>query len=249
MLILHDAFIDRRETQRYGTPFMGDAKVLKGVFKEGSMMASVIQDGTSARVMLKGAEPNVPRDPTFLIALKKVAQVCAEHIANFSTREICAVLLQRPTQAEHIEVSADDIRAMGLTAVLAMDGDSGLVVRRCDESPPPTPLPYSSLRSGPGIAQQPGLVEVPAAFIRKTYRELNAHQQQVFAAAAQIARESLLRILCLEDEGLKLVVAVKDLPPARARSLSIPISEYAADLARGAPLEEIAKRLQALQSA
>ena len=70
--------------------------VLKGIYREGTMVASVVQEETSARIMLKGAEPSMPRDPAFLAALKQCVQGCWAHVEKFGRRELCAVLVQRP---------------------------------------------------------------------------------------------------------------------------------------------------------
>ena len=55
-------------------------------------------------------------------------------------------------------------------------------------------------------------------------------------------------MVCVEDDGLKLVVTVKDAPPPRARSVAVPLTTFAADLAGGTPFDEIVKRLNALRT-
>ncbi len=52
----------------------------------------------------------------------------------------------------------------------------------------------------------------------------------------------------MEDEGLRLAVTVRDCPPPRARTVLIPLSGFAADLAGGTPIEEIGKRLAPLRT-
>ncbi len=223
---------------------MGNPTVLKGVYKDGSVVASVVQQDSNAKIMLKGAEPNLPGDPAFKEGIKKATQACWEHIEKFEHRELCAVLVARPGQAEHVDLTAEDIKAMGLERVNVMDGDCGIVVRVCENTPPAVPLAYASLRAGSGpLCIQPGRVDVPAALIRKTHKELTPPQKQVYEIAVQMAADSLQKLVCVEDEGLKMVLTVRDLPPARARSIMFPLGAFADDLGRGAPPEEIAKRL------
>ncbi len=223
--------------------------VLKGVYREGSMIASVIQEEASARIMLKGAEPGVPRDPAFLAQLKQCVQGCWQHIEKFEKRELHAVFVQRPAQAEHVDLSTDDLKGMGLQRVAVMDGDCGIVIRSCDVDPPATSLAYGSLRAGAGgVLVQPGRVDIPPALIRRTHKDLTPPQKQVYEAAVQMAGQALMKCVCLEDEGLKMAITVKDLPPARARSVLFPLGAYADDVAKGAPLEEIAKRLNVVRA-
>lgn len=219
---------------------MGDDKVLKGVFKDGALIASVIQKEGLARIMLKGAEPG---DGAFAGALAKAAAACKEYVAAFEARELCAVVAQ-PAGAETVEVAPGPL---GLTRVTIMDADCGQVIRAFEDEPAPMQLPYSSLKQDTrALPNQPGMATIPADIPRKIYRELSEPQRQVFSAAAQIAGRGLLRITCVEDEGLRLVVVVRDMPPPRARSAIVPLGALADELAKGTPLDEIAKRLRAL---
>jgi hypothetical protein len=52
----------------------------------------------------------------------------------------------------------------------------------------------------------------------------------------------------VDDDGLKLVVTLKDAPPIRARSVIVPLCLFADDLAAGTPFEEIVKRLDQLRA-
>lgn len=227
---------------------MGEAKVLKGVFKDGAIVASVVQQDKMARIMLKGAEPSSAEDTGFLESLKKVAAACAEHVKDFEERELCAVLVQRPDLAEHIQTPPEEIKSMGLTSLAAMDGTCGIVVRRWEADGAPVPLPYASLRAdNRGMAEQPGVVGLPPDFPRKAHKDLNPQQKQVFEAAAQIAGGSLFKLVCFEDEGLRMAVSVRDLPPARARSILVPLGNYAEELAKGTALGEIGKRLSVVR--
>lgn len=223
---------------------MGEAKVLKGVYKDGDVVASVVQQDKLARIMVKGVEPETPGDGGFVSILEKVAGACSAHVKEFEERELCAVLVQKPLLAEHVEVAPDQIKGMGLTQVAAMDGTCGIVVRRCEADGAPTPLPYASLRADSrGLAEQPGVVVIPPEFPRKTHKDLTPPQKQVFEAAAQIASASLFKLVCFEDEGLRMTVTVRDLPPARARTVLVGLGGFADELAQGTPLAEIGKRL------
>jgi hypothetical protein len=224
---------------------MAEDTVLKGVFKEGPLIASVIQKAESARIMLKGAEPN---DPAFKESVRKAADGCRAHVEKFPTRDLCAVTLENAGAAEAVALSEEDLRAMGLTGLSVMDANCGVPVRVFEAEPAPTPLPYGSLRASSGLPDQPGIVEIPADFPRKAYRELSDPQKQVFEAAAKAAGRGLLRIVCFEDGGLKCAVTVRDMPPPRARSVLVPLGDYAQEVARGASLDEIARRLQQLRT-
>ena len=208
---------------------MGDETVLKGIFKEGALVASVIQKPEVARILVKGAEPG----PTFKDDLRKVAEGCKPHIEKFAERELCAVLIQSPIQAEAIDFSQDEIGALGLTKITAMDGTCGMILRVLEAEPAPIPLAYTSLRSSSGLPDQPGMAEIPPALPRKAHKDLSDPQKKVYEAAAQVAGRGLLRMVCIDDGGLKLVVAVRDAPPPRARSVLVPLGEFAADLAKG----------------
>src|SRR5258706_242140 len=84
---------------------MGDETVLKGIFKDGGLVASVIQKPDIARILVKGAEPGA----TFKDDVRKVAEGCKAHIEKFGERELCAVLVANPGQAEGIEFSQEQI--------------------------------------------------------------------------------------------------------------------------------------------
>ena len=224
---------------------MADENILKGVFKEGALIASVIQKGESARIMLKGAEPG---DPGFKDSLKKAADGCRPHVEKFSSRDLCAVTLQNAVAAENVSLSEDELKAMGLTGLALMDANCGVTIRAFEAEPPPTRLAYGSLRSSSGLPDQPGIVEIPPEFPRKSYKDLTEPQKKVFEAAAQLAGRGLLRIVCFEDGGLKCAVTVRDLPPPRARSVLVPLGAFADELAKGAPPDEIGRRLQQLRS-
>lgn len=223
---------------------MGERKILKGVFKEGTMIASVVQEDGKASIMLKGAEPNMPRDPAFTECLQRAAKACFEHIANFPSRELCSVLVQRPSQAEFVDINPDDVKSMGVGTIKVMDGDCGLSVRVCDADPLPVPLAYASLRAGAIMVAQPGRVEIPSNLPRKTYKDLSPSQKQVFEAAVQLSGPALLKIVCVEDPVAALVVALKDLPPSRARSVILPLAELAEEVDKGAKIEDVVKKLQ-----
>src|SRR5262245_34973355 len=137
--------------------------VLKGVFKEGTLVASVIQKDESARIMLKGAEPG---RPNFKQDLQKVSEGCKPHVEKFSERELCAVLIENPGGAEGAELSMEDLQTFGLTKISLMDGNCGIVVRVVEAEPAPTALAYTSLRSDTGLPDQPGMAEIPTTIAR-----------------------------------------------------------------------------------
>lgn len=222
---------------------MGDETVLKGVFKDGGLVASVIQKPDAARILVKGAEPG----PSFKESVRKVADGCKPHVEKFGERELCAVLVQNP-DAESIDLTQDEIGGFGLTKVTAMDGNCGIVVRVLEAEPAPIPLAYTSLRSSSGLPDQPGMAEIPATLPRKSHKDLTDPQKKVYEAAAQVAGRGLLRMVCVDDGGLKLVVTVKDAPPPRARSVCVPLGLFADDLAAGTPFDEIVKRLSQLRT-
>ena len=223
---------------------MGE-NILKGVFKDGDLVASVIQKDGSARIMLKGAEPD---DAGFADSLRKAAEACRPHVQDHAERELCAVALRAPAAAEQVVVGESDLQAMGLTKLSVMDGACGVVVRVVEAEPAPTPLPYGSLRSSNGLPDQPGQVDIPPALPRKAYAAMSDPQKKVFEAAAQVAGRGLLRMVVFEDEGLKLAVTVKDAPPPRARSVLVPLGAFADELAKGTAYEEIGKRLAQLRT-
>ena len=222
--------------------------ILKGVFREGEIVASVVQKDSTARILVKGAEPSAPGDPAFLETLGRVVTACKQHVAEFSERELCAVLVSHPEQAEHIEFSDSQIEQMGLTRISAMDGNCGMVVRACEVEPPPLALAYGSLIGGGDLATQPGMTAVPPDYERKTYRDLTDPQKKVFEVAVQLMGRTLLRLVCLVHENLRMVACLKDYPPPRARSVLVPLGLLADQLAKGTAPEEIGKRLHVLRS-
>jgi hypothetical protein len=224
---------------------MAGENILKGVFKEGALVASVIQKEGHAKIMLKGAEPG---DASFAESLSKTAAACKPHVQDYAERELCAVAMTGAGQAESVAIGQPELEAMGLTKLSVMDGTCGVVVRVLEAEPAPTPLAYGSLRSSNGLPDQPGLVEVPADFPRKSHKDLADAQKKVFEAAAQVAGRGLLRMVAFQDGDLKLAVTVKDAPPPRARSVLVPLQAYADDLSKGAPYEEIAKRMLQLRT-
>jgi hypothetical protein len=227
---------------------MGDETVLKGIFKDGGLVASVIQKPDVARILVKGAEPGSPRDPAFAANLRKVADGCKAHIEKFSERELCAVLVQNPGQADGVEFSQEEIQGFGLTKVTVMDGTCGMIIRVLEAEPAPISLAYTSLRSSSGLPNQPGMADIPATLPRKSHKDLSDPQKKIYEAAAQVAGRGLVRMVCIEDGGPKLVVTVKDAPPPRARSVVVPLGEYADDLAKGVSFDEIVKRLAPLRT-
>lgn len=223
---------------------MGDETVLKGVFKDGGLVASVIQKPDVARILVKGAEPG----PSFKDDVRKVADGCKPHVEKFGERELCAVLVADPGRAEGIDFTQDEIGTFGLTKVTAMDGTCGIVVRVVEAEPAPIPLAYTSLRSTTGLPDQPGMAEVPADLPRKTHKDLSEHQKKVYEAAAQVAGRGLIRMVCIDDGGLKLVVTVKDAPPPRARSILVPLGQFADELAKGLSFDDLVKKLGQLRT-
>src|SRR5205814_9030348 len=133
---------------------------------DGGLVASVIQKADIARILVKGAEPG----STFKDDVRKVAEGCKAHVEKFGERELCAVLVSNPGQAEGIEFSAEEIGGYGLTKVTAMDGNCGIVVRCVEAEPAPIPLAYTSLRSSSGLPDQPGMAEIPAALPARATR-------------------------------------------------------------------------------
>lgn len=229
---------------------MPEPKVLKGVYKEGPAVASVIIEADGrARILVKGIEPKIPRDPAFAQGLRRVIDAVRDHLVECTDIELCAVMTQSPGMAEHAMLTAEELRSLGVARLTAMDGDCGLIVRTSDTDPPPVALAYASLRAGRGIPEQPGLVEVPPAHPRKTYKALSAPQQQMYGALVQMTGRSLLKLVVFEDEGLKAAVGLRDLPPARARSVLVPFGDLATEVAGGAKLEDVAGKLTVLKGA
>jgi hypothetical protein len=224
---------------------MAGENILKGVFKEGALVASVIQKEGYAKIMLKGAEPS---DPAFLELLTKTATACAPHVKDYAERELCAVMVASPGSAEAAAVDPAALEGMGLTRLSLMDGTCGVVVRSIEAEPAPIALAYGSLRSSNGLPDQPGLVEIPPDFPRKAHKDLSDPQKKVYEAAAQVAGRGLVRMIAFEDGEVKLAVTVKDAPPPRARSILVPLGSYANDLASGTSYEDIAKRMVQLRT-
>jgi hypothetical protein len=223
---------------------MGDETVLKGVFKDGALVASVIQKPDIARILVKGAEPGA----NFKEDVRKVAAGCKEHVEKFGERELCAVLVTNPGQAENIDFTQEEIGGYGLTKVTAMDGTCGIIVRVVEAEPPPISLAYTSLRASNGLADQPGMAEVPADLVRKTHKDLTDTQKKVYEAAAQVAGRGLIRMVCIDDGGIKLIVSVKDAPPPRARTVLVPLGQFADELAGGLSFEDLVKKLNQLRT-
>lgn len=223
---------------------MGDETVLKGVFKDGGLVASVIQKPDIARILVKGAEPG----PSFKDDVRKVAEGCKAHVEKFGERELCAVLIANPGQAESLVFSQEEMSGYGLTKVSAMDGTCGIIVRVIEAEPAPISLAYTSLRSSSGLPDQPGMAEIPADLPRKTHKDLNDSQKKVYEAAAQVAGRGLIRMVCIDDGGLKLIVSVKDAPPPRARTVLVPLGQFAQELAGGLPFEDLVKKLGQLRT-
>jgi hypothetical protein len=223
---------------------MGDETVLKGVFKDGGLVASVIQKPDIARILVKGAEPG----PDFKEAVRKVADGCKAHVEKFGERELCAVLVANPGQAESIDFTQEEIGGYGLTKITAMDGTCGIVVRVVEAEPAPISLAYTSLRSSNGLPDQPGMAEVPANLPRKAHKDLSESQKKVYETAAQVAGRGLIRMICIDDGGLKLVISVKDAPPPRARTVLVPLGQFADELAGGLSFEDLVKKLGQLRT-
>ena len=224
---------------------MAGDNILKGVFKDGALVASVIQKEGHAKIMLKGAEPG---DPGFAEAVSKTAAACKPHVQDYAERELCAVAMTGAGNAESLPLGQAELEAMGLTKLSVMDGACGVVVRVVEAEPAPVPLAYGSLRSSTGLPDQPGLVEIPAEFPRKAHKDLGDAQKKVFEAAAQVAGRGIVRIVAFEDGEVKLAVTVKDAPPPRARSVLVPLGAFADDLAKGTSYEDIAKRMGQLRT-
>ncbi len=223
---------------------MGDETVLKGVFKDGGLVASVIQKPDLARILVKGAEPG----PTFKDDVRKVAEGCKAHIEKFSERELCAVLVGNPGGAETIDFTQEEITGYGLTKVTAMDGTCGIIVRVVEAEPAPISLAYTSLRSSSGLPDQPGMAEIPANLPRKAHKDLSDTQKKVYETAAQVAGRGLIRMVCIDDGGLKLIIALRDAPPPRARTVMVPLGQFADELAKGLSFDDLVKKLGQLRT-
>jgi hypothetical protein len=230
---------------------MADPKILRGIFKDGPLVVSaVIEADGSAKLMVKGAEPLVPADPSFNEKLKKIAKECKGKLEGAERVEIHAVLTQAPGLAEHVMFKPEELASMGVRRVVLLDGGCGLALRTCDEDPAPVTLSYESLRAdlSGSIPDQPGLVDVPSRYTRKLHRDLTEHEKKVYEMAVQRAGRGLMKLIVVEDGDLKLAVALKDLPPARARSVILPLSELGKEVAGGLSVEALANKLEIVRA-
>ena len=55
-------------------------------------------------------------------------------------------------------------------------------------------------------------------------------------------------MICVDDGGIKLVVTVKDAPPPRARTVLVPLGQFAEELAGGLSFEDLVKKLNQLRT-
>jgi len=229
---------------------MTDPKILRGIYKDGAVVASaVIEADGSARLMVKGAEPLLAGDPAFVERLKKIAAECKGKLEGAKKVQIHAVL-DRAALAEQVNIKPEDLSAMHVEKVVLLDAGCGLAVRVCDEDPAPVTLSYESLRADLSgtVPDQPGLVDVPPRYTRKLHRDLTDDEKKVFEMAVQRAGRGLMKIVILEDGDLKLAVALKDLPPARARSVILPLSELGKEVAGGLSVEQLANKLEIVRA-
>jgi hypothetical protein len=229
---------------------MADPKILRGIYKDGPVVASAILEADkSARLMVKGAEPLMAGDPAFNEKLKKIAAECRGKLEGAEKVQI-HVVLDRAALAEHVTLKPEDLAAMKVVKVVLLDAGCGLPVRVCDEDPAPVTLSYESLRADltGGVPDQPGLVDVPTRYTRKLHRDLSADEKKVFEMAVQRAGRGLMKMVILEDGDLKLAVALKDLPPARARSVILPLSELGKEVAGGLSVEQLANKLEIVRA-
>jgi hypothetical protein len=230
---------------------MGDSKIYRGIYKDGPVVASAVIDASgSARLMVKGAEPLMPFDPAFTDRLKKIAAECRSHLEGAKYFEIHAVLVRAAGLAEQVNFKPDDLATMGVRRIVLLDGESGMTLRVFDEDPIPTLLSYESLRADLSgvIPDQPGLVDVPPRYTRKLHRDLTEDEKKVFEMAVQRAGRGLMKLVIVEDGDLKLAVTLKDLPPARARSVILPLSELGKEVAGGLSVEQLANKLEIVRA-
>ncbi len=229
---------------------MAEPKILRGIYKEGGIVASaIIEPDGSARLMVKGAEPLMAGDPAFVDRLKKIAKECRGKLEGAQKVQIHAIL-DRAALAEQVSIKPEDLGAMHVEKVVLLDAECGLPVRVCDDDPAPVSLSYESLRADltGGVPDQPGLVDVPARYTRKLNRDLTDGEKKVFEMAVQRAGRGLMKMVILEDGDLKLAVALKDLPPARARSVILPLSELGKEVAGGLSIEQLANKLEIVRA-
>ena len=198
---------------------MPEKRVLKGVFKDGTLVASiVIVDEKTATIYCKGAEPAMPMDPNFIALLKRAAEGTREHVTKCDDRSMVTVFEKRPTLMDQIQISPSDVEAMGVRFVGAMDADCGFVFDRYLSEPLATPLAYTSLKASPYGTLQPGRCDLPATYKRIAYRELQQQAKDVIGVAVQLSGEGLMRLQVFEDDGLKILATLRDFPPARAKA-------------------------------
>jgi len=229
---------------------MADPKILRGIFKDGPLVASaIIEADGNARLMVKGAEPLMAGDPAFNDKLRKIAAECKGKLEGATKVELHAVLV-RAALAEHATFKPDDLAAMGVRRIVLLDADCGLAIRIFDEDPAPVTLSYESLRADltGNLPDQPGLVDVPSRYTRKLHRDLNDGEKKVYEMAVQRAGRGLMKLVIVEDGDLKLAVALKDLPPARARSVILPLSELGGEVTGGLSIEQLANKLEIVRA-
>jgi hypothetical protein len=92
------------------------------------------------------------------------------------------------------------------------------------------------------------MADVPATLTRKAHKDLSDTQKKVYEAAAQVAGRGLIRMICIDDGGLKLIISVKDAPPPRARTVLVPLGQFAEELAGGLSFEDLVKKLGQLRT-
>jgi len=223
---------------------MAEQRILKGIYKEGTVVASaIIEPEGNARLMVKGAEPKEPKDEAFTKQLKTIASKCKKELADAKSVEICAVLSSAGL-AEHVAIPPETLKEMGIARVLLLDAECGLPIRVCDDDTAPVSLAYESLRAAGDLKEQPGCVEIGDGYARKVYKDLSPGERKVFEAVVQLAGRGLMKIVCLEDETLKMALALKDFPPARARSVVVPLGALGKEITGGATIEKVAKKLE-----
>jgi len=224
---------------------MAEQRILKGIYKEGTVVASaIIEPEGNARLMVKGAEPKDSKDESFTKQLKTIASKCKKELADAKSVEICAVLAANAEMAEHVSIPPETLKEMGVTRILLLDAECGLPIRVCDDDTAPVSLAYESLRAAGDLKEQPGCVEIADRYTRKLYKDLNPGERKVFEAVVQMAGRGLMKIVCLEDETLKMALALKDFPPARARSVIVPLGDLGKEITGGATIEKVAKKLE-----
>ena len=229
---------------------MAEPKILRGIYKDGPLVASaIIEADGSARLMVKGAEPLVAGDPSFNEKLEKISAECKGKLEGATKVEIHAVL-SRAALAEHVNLKPEALVSMGVRRIVLLDADCGLALRVFDEDPAPVTLSYESLRADLSgrVPDQPGFVDVPSRYTRKLHRDLNESEKKVYEMAVQRAGRGLMKLVIVEDGDLKLAVALKDLPPARARSVILPLSELGAEVAGGLSIELLANKLEIVRA-